>query len=493
LAERINQDYAGRDLVMIGVLKGAFIFLADLVRALPFSVEVDFVRLKSYVSGTQSSGEIVITKDVETPLKDREVLIVEDIVDLGLTLDFLRKHLLTHHPRSLKICCFIDKRERRQVEVPLDYVGFVVEKGFLVGYGLDCGEQNRTLPDIYALEPESGGGQGTAFPGPPPKHPPLKIMPRLRFAALDIGSLTVRLAVAEATGPGRFRVLKHLREVTGLAQGLAQTGSLAPEAMERTHKALAGFMQVLQKDGVEHYQAVATHAVRQAQNGPVFLDRLRESLKLTVRVLSPAEEARLALLGVLSVLAPEFLAGEEVAVFDVGGGSSEWALLRPGHAPEFASLPLGVLTLSQAQPLGDPPEPPRVKALNQYLEEKLQKFYQKFFQPRLEGPPRLVGTAGAVTTLAALSLKMSKYDPNKVNNMIMTRAQVAGLAEQLAGLTEAQRALLPGMEAAKAGVMVAGALIILTILQVFKQDLLVVIDAGLLEGVLEQMAVGGGG
>jgi exopolyphosphatase/guanosine-5'-triphosphate,3'-diphosphate pyrophosphatase len=127
------------------------------------------------------------------------------------------------------------------------------------------------------------------------------------------------------------------------------------------------------------------------------------------------------------------------------------------------------------------------------LEEKLQKFYQKFFQPRLEGPPRLVGTAGAVTTLAALSLKMSKYDPNKVNNMIMTRAQVAALAEQLAGLTEAQRALLPGMEAAKAGVMVAGALIILTILQVFKQDLLVVIDAGLLEGVLEQMAVGGGG
>jgi hypoxanthine phosphoribosyltransferase len=152
LASRISQDYAGRDLVMIGVLKGAFIFLADLVRALPFPVEVDFVRVKSYGSGTQSSGEIVITKDVETPLKDREVLIVEDIVDLGLTLDFLRKHLLTHHPRSLKICCFIDKQERRQVAVPLDYVGFVVGKGFLVGYGLDCGEQNRTLPEIYALE-----------------------------------------------------------------------------------------------------------------------------------------------------------------------------------------------------------------------------------------------------------------------------------------------------------------------------------------------------
>jgi len=157
LAAQISRDYAERDLVVVGVLKGAFIFLADLVRALPFPVEVDFVRLKSYGAGTTSSGKIHITKDVEDPLKDRDVLIVEDIVDLGLTLDFLRQHLLTHQPRSLKICCLIDKRERRRVEVPLDYTGFVVEKGFLVGYGLDCGEKNRTWPEVYELEPESGG------------------------------------------------------------------------------------------------------------------------------------------------------------------------------------------------------------------------------------------------------------------------------------------------------------------------------------------------
>ena len=318
-------------------------------------------------------------------------------------------------------------------------------------------------------------------------------MPHFRFAALDIGSLTVRLAVAERVGPERFRVLKHLREVTGLGQGLAQTGSLAPEAMARTFKAIEGLVQVIKAGGVEVYQAVATHAVRQAGNGQVFLDQLRDSLGLTVRVLAPEEEARLALKGVLSALAPEFLQAEAVAVFDVGGGSSEWALLRPGHEPRFASLPLGVLTLSQAHPLGDPPEPQRVKALKQELAGRLGKFYRQFIQPHLLGPSRLVGTAGAVTTLAALSLKMSKYDPNRVNNLIMTRGQVAALAEQLAGLPEAQRALLPGMEAAKAGVMVAGALIILTILEVFKQDLLVVIDAGLLEGVLEQMAVGGGG
>jgi hypoxanthine phosphoribosyltransferase len=152
LGERIGRDYAGPDLVLVGVLKGVFIFMADLVRALPFPVEVDFVRLCSYGAGTTTSGEVHITKDVEMSLKGRDVLIVEDIVDTGLTLDFLRQHLLTHHPRSLKICCFIDKQERREVDVPLDYVGFVVEKGFLVGYGLDCGEQSRTLPEIFVLE-----------------------------------------------------------------------------------------------------------------------------------------------------------------------------------------------------------------------------------------------------------------------------------------------------------------------------------------------------
>jgi hypoxanthine phosphoribosyltransferase len=152
LGERIGYDYAGPDLVMVGVLKGVFIFMADLVRALPFPVEVDFVRLCSYGAGTATSGEVRITKDVEMSLTGRDVLIVEDIVDTGLTLAFLKQHLAAHQPRSLRICCLIDKQERREVDVPLDYVGFVIEKGFLVGYGLDCGEQSRTLPEIFVLE-----------------------------------------------------------------------------------------------------------------------------------------------------------------------------------------------------------------------------------------------------------------------------------------------------------------------------------------------------
>lgn len=152
LAAEISRDYRGRDLVMVGVLKGAFIFLADLVRELSFPVEIDFVRLASYGGGTSPTGEVHITKDVELSLEGRDVLIVEDIIDIGYTLAFLKKHLTSHKAASVKICCLIDKKERRKVDVPLDYVGFVVEKGFLVGYGLDCGEKQRTLPEVYVLE-----------------------------------------------------------------------------------------------------------------------------------------------------------------------------------------------------------------------------------------------------------------------------------------------------------------------------------------------------
>ena len=126
--------------------------------------------------------------------------------------------------------------------------------------------------------------------------------------------------------------------------------------------------------------------------------------------------------------------------------------------------------------------------MKQELSARLGSFYQEAFSPHLQGDPCLVGTAGAVTTLAALQLKLRAYDSNKINNLILTRAQVAALAELLAGMPEAARAQLPGIEPAKAGVMVAGALIILTILTVCRQSSLVVIDAGLLEGVLQEMA-----
>ncbi len=188
---------------------------------------------------------------------------------------------------------------------------------------------------------------------------------------------------------------------------------------------------------VEVCRAVGTQALRQARNRQLFLDQVQDTLGLAVEVLAPEAEARLSLTGVLTALAPEVLTAPDVLVFDVGGGSSEFALVRPGQEPVFASLPLGVLTLSQARPLGDPPMPEKVAALKEELAARLGSFYKEAIEPYLEGEFCLVGTAGAVTTLAALQLKLRAYDPNKINNLILTRAQVAALAELVAGLPEA--------------------------------------------------------
>lgn len=151
LAERINRDYKGRKLILIGVLNGAFIFMADLARCLDLPVRVDFVRLASYGDKAQTCGTVRITKDVELALQGSHVLIVEDIVDSGITLNWLLDHISKLCPESVKICALIDKLERRVVEVPLDYVGMTLESGFLVGYGLDFAGNHRNLPAIHEV------------------------------------------------------------------------------------------------------------------------------------------------------------------------------------------------------------------------------------------------------------------------------------------------------------------------------------------------------
>jgi len=151
LAQRISKDYAHKEVVAVGILKGSFIFLADLVRELTIPVQIDFVRLASYGSDTASSGKVQLTKEIELDLRNRHVLVVEDIVDSGMTIAYLLDHLRQFHPESVKVCAFIDKTERREVEIPIDYVGHVVDHGFLVGYGLDFDDKYRALPEIFHL------------------------------------------------------------------------------------------------------------------------------------------------------------------------------------------------------------------------------------------------------------------------------------------------------------------------------------------------------
>lgn len=155
LAAEIDAVYGDEGLVVVGVLKGACLFMADLVRALHIPrVELDFVRLSSYGNGLRSSGEIVFSKDVETALEGRHVLVVEDIVDSGRSMAFLLASLASRKARSVRLAVLVDKRERREVAVTADFTGFVTDGGFLVGYGLDFAEQYRQLPAIYALHCE---------------------------------------------------------------------------------------------------------------------------------------------------------------------------------------------------------------------------------------------------------------------------------------------------------------------------------------------------
>jgi hypoxanthine phosphoribosyltransferase len=151
LADIISRDYEGTELLLIGVLKGAFVFLADLIRYLRIPCQVDFVRLASYGTGTVSTGKITISKDIETALEGKDVLVVEDIVDTGLTLSSLIEMLKKRDPRSLKVCVFLDKKERRRVPFDAEYVGFDIPDRFVVGYGLDFNEMYRFLPDVCVI------------------------------------------------------------------------------------------------------------------------------------------------------------------------------------------------------------------------------------------------------------------------------------------------------------------------------------------------------
>ena len=152
LATEIRKYYKRENPLLVGVLKGSFVFLSDLMRSMNIPVEVDFIRVSSYGGGKESSGKIKLVKDVETPINGRHVLVVEDIIDRGLTVRFLLDYLSFRKPSSLKLCALFDKPSRRKVEVPIDYVGFTVPDTFVVGYGLDCSEQYRYLPDLCILE-----------------------------------------------------------------------------------------------------------------------------------------------------------------------------------------------------------------------------------------------------------------------------------------------------------------------------------------------------
>ena len=153
LGEEISTDYAGRDLLLVGVLKGAIFFLSDLMRAITIPVEVDFMAISSYGDSTDSSGVVRILKDLDINIEGRDVLVVEDIIDSGLTLSYLMRTLEARSPASLEICALLTKPARREIDVPVRYTGFEIPNEFVIGYGLDYAERYRNLPYVGVLDP----------------------------------------------------------------------------------------------------------------------------------------------------------------------------------------------------------------------------------------------------------------------------------------------------------------------------------------------------
>ncbi|MEH7403844.1 hypoxanthine phosphoribosyltransferase [Gottfriedia acidiceleris] len=152
LAEQIEHDFNNEPLILVVVLKGSFVFAADLVREMKSNINVDFISVSSYSNQTESTGKVRLLKDLDENITDKNVVVIEDIIDSGLTLHFLRDHLQMHKPKSIKICTLLDKPERRKIDLPVDYVGFVIPDEFIVGYGIDYAQQYRNLPYIATVE-----------------------------------------------------------------------------------------------------------------------------------------------------------------------------------------------------------------------------------------------------------------------------------------------------------------------------------------------------
>ena len=154
MAATLTKDYQDKNPLLIGILKGSFIFMADLIRFLDFPLEVDFIRLSGYGQGKQTSGKVKVVQGLRSSVKGRDVLVIEDIVDTGITIAFLFDYLQQKNPASLRLCSLTDKPSRRKIPVNIDYLGFIVPNKFVVGYGLDYDEKYRNLPDICAFEDE---------------------------------------------------------------------------------------------------------------------------------------------------------------------------------------------------------------------------------------------------------------------------------------------------------------------------------------------------
>ncbi len=302
-----------------------------------------------------------------------------------------------------------------------------------------------------------------------------------RLAAIDIGTNTIRMLVAERRGRRDVSVARR-RSIVGLGRRLRETGRIGDAEFAAGLRVLREFRLDMRRRGVAAYRACGTACLREAENRAAFLEAAAGE-GIDVEVIDTAEEARLTWEGIRGAVAgrPGDLA------MDIGGGSTEFAFgPREG---ESVSLSTGVVVLSTLLPLSDPPNPWELRAVSYYAGRRIEDGTRTFGRRRFN---RLIGTAGTFTTLAAMEGGMTRYDPDRINGVRISAAVVGRWANRLGRMTDAQRLRVPGMEKGRERYIVPGALLIVAAMERFRLNGVTVSDAGLLEGILAGVGRNGG-
>jgi len=304
----------------------------------------------------------------------------------------------------------------------------------------------------------------------------------LRLAGIDIGTLTCRLLIADLLPDAPLKELRSERRILRLGEGVDQTKRLGPLAMDRVISCLREWRGVVDSYQVDACAAVATSAVRDAVNRDEFLDRVKLVAGFEVEILTGNEEARRAMLGIRSGL-PSGVS--DVLALDIGGGSTEFILDRPGRKPVIRSMDIGVVRLCERLLWHDPPTGDEVQQAREWV--RMQTESAVAGMPAYQ-TATLVGTAGTITTLAAMAQRLPAYEPARIHNYVLKLDAVRSLEQMLLERNKTKRAGLPGLESGREEVIAAGAIIIRTVMETLGISSVLVSDLGLREGVLIELA-----
>jgi exopolyphosphatase/guanosine-5'-triphosphate,3'-diphosphate pyrophosphatase len=303
-----------------------------------------------------------------------------------------------------------------------------------------------------------------------------------RLAGIDIGTLTCRLLIADLPPIGPLKELHSERRILRLGEGVDQLRRLKREAMDRVLRCLSEWRTVIVGHHVDAYTVVATSAVRDAQNRQEFLDRVTSETGLEVEILSGEEEARRTMLGIRSGLPAQII---DVLAVDIGGGSTEFINARKGQLPVARSIDIGVVRLSERLLLHDPPTGDEIEQARAWIRREMTEALAAM--PRMTGC-MFVGTAGTITSLAAMAQQLPTYEPARIHNYRLTIETIANLEHQLLSRAKAERVGMPGLEKNREDVIAAGAIILRTVMETLGERECLVSDLGLREGVVLNLA-----